>query len=188
MDNISTPPLPFSAEAEKALLGAVMIEPGIAAGIDLVSDAFYVHRNRWVWEAIKRLESRGISPDFVTVGDELAREASCFCKSESVDDVIEAGFKRGHQRAHGIRTALQNRRLHVISELPLRKPVGETRLLLFQEFFSEFRASHASAALRGFGLARFREHEFLRLAFFKDAGAEPLADFIFWSDEHVRDS
>ena len=73
MDNVSTPPLPFSAEAEKALLGAVMIEPGIAAGIDLVSDAFYVHRHRWVWEAIKSLEARGVAPDFVTVGDELER-------------------------------------------------------------------------------------------------------------------
>lgn len=64
--------VPFSQEAEEGVIGAVLIDP--AAWLDLTfltSDAFYVLRHRYIWQALARLAERREAIDFLTVQDEL---------------------------------------------------------------------------------------------------------------------
>jgi len=67
--------VPHSKEAEEAVVGAVMINPD-ALHIEvsfLKPEDFYIHRNRWIWEAYLRLHSQGIAIDYVTVSEELGK-------------------------------------------------------------------------------------------------------------------
>ena len=63
--------IPSSKEAEDALIGAALIDPEVVTRVDLPLDAFYVHRNRWIWESLRDLTNRGITPDFVTLVEDL---------------------------------------------------------------------------------------------------------------------
>ena len=65
--------VPHSRESEEAVIGAVMINPE-ALYIDvafLKADDFYIHRNKWVWEALVRLHSEKVPIDYLTVTEEL---------------------------------------------------------------------------------------------------------------------
>jgi len=64
-------PVPHSREAEEAVLGAVLIDPDAFFRIDLRSQDFYIVRHRFIWDALVSLHGRGVSPDFVTLCDEL---------------------------------------------------------------------------------------------------------------------
>lgn len=65
----------FSREAEEAVLGSVLINPEVV--IDLLGalkpEDFYIQRNRWVWEAMKRLDERRITLDILTICTELEK-------------------------------------------------------------------------------------------------------------------
>lgn len=67
---------PASIEAEKAVIGAVLINPALlpqATGI-LKADQFWRRKHQDIWSAIVRLaDERRIDPDPLTVQDELAR-------------------------------------------------------------------------------------------------------------------
>jgi replicative DNA helicase len=68
--------IPHSAALEQAVLGDILIDPGayhLAAEV-LVSGSFYIHRNRWVWEAMSALAERGEAIDFITITGELENE------------------------------------------------------------------------------------------------------------------
>ena len=57
--------LPYSREAEEAVLGSVLINPEIfddLAGILKAGD-FYLVRMKWIWEACLRLRERRIPID-----------------------------------------------------------------------------------------------------------------------------
>ena len=65
--------VPYSREAEEAVLGAILINPEkyfdvaqIISGQD-----FYIHRNRWVWDAYGALFEKGQAIDVQTVCEEL---------------------------------------------------------------------------------------------------------------------
>src|SRR3989304_5128012 len=72
-----TPPnlVPHSREAEEAVIGAVLINPEayneVAAFLQL--EDFYIHRHRFIWEAITYLHQRRSPVDFLTVTEELDR-------------------------------------------------------------------------------------------------------------------
>src|SRR4030065_2032866 len=68
----NTEPL-FSQEAEEALIGSVLINPGILSLLDVQSGNFYIHRLRWIWQAFERLAGRGEGIDFVTLAEEIER-------------------------------------------------------------------------------------------------------------------
>ena len=62
--------------AEDAVLGACLINQDmfpIARGI-LASEDFYIHRNRWIFDAMGRLRHRQEAIDVITVGAELGPE------------------------------------------------------------------------------------------------------------------
>ena len=77
-DEISAPPsqvVPHSREAEEAVLGAVLINPEAYYDVAqfLRGEDFYIHRHRWVWEAIGHLNEQRIPIEFLTVAEELDR-------------------------------------------------------------------------------------------------------------------
>lgn len=68
--------VPQSREAEEAVLGAVMINPEAYYDVAqfLRGDDFYIHRNRWIWEAFTHLHEQRIPIDFLTVSKELEQQ------------------------------------------------------------------------------------------------------------------
>lgn len=67
------PVVPHNREAEEALLGSVLINPEAYYDVApiLQADDFYIHRNKWIWEAFVRLHEQRTPIDFLTVSDEL---------------------------------------------------------------------------------------------------------------------
>jgi replicative DNA helicase len=65
--------VPHNREAEEAVIGAVLINPEAYYDVAafLLADDFYIHRNRWVWEAFTRLHERRSPIDLLTVSEEL---------------------------------------------------------------------------------------------------------------------
>jgi len=61
----------FHAEAEEAVIGAVMLDPGIIEYIDLSPAEFYVDRHRVIWAAMRELHKAGAGIDFVTLMERL---------------------------------------------------------------------------------------------------------------------
>ena len=65
--------LPYSKEAEEALIGAILLNPDIIIEIDLDATEFYVHKHGMVWDATNSLVNRNVTPDAVTLAEELER-------------------------------------------------------------------------------------------------------------------
>lgn len=67
--------VPHSREAEEAALGCVLINPNSLYELlpFLHAEYFYIHRNKWVWEAFLTLDNRRVPIDLLTVADELDR-------------------------------------------------------------------------------------------------------------------
>lgn len=66
---------PFAPEAEEALLGSLLIDSDIYFDLaDLVKPGdFFIHRHRWIWEAIAALKEAVRPCDVLTITDELIR-------------------------------------------------------------------------------------------------------------------
>jgi replicative DNA helicase len=66
---------PSDAEAEAALLGAMLLDRFVVSevGDQVTADDFYVPAHRHVFEAIQELDKRGAAIDAITVKDELKR-------------------------------------------------------------------------------------------------------------------
>ncbi|NJL93270.1 MAG: replicative DNA helicase [Anaerolineae bacterium] len=64
---------PHSQEAEEAVLGAVLINPGVFPEIAafLTPADFFILRHGWVWEAMTRLSERDELIEYLTVVEEL---------------------------------------------------------------------------------------------------------------------
>jgi len=65
--------VPNSREAEEAILGAILINPDSYYEVAemLQASDFYIHRHRFIWEAITRLQERHTPVDFLTLTEEL---------------------------------------------------------------------------------------------------------------------
>jgi len=65
--------VPHSREAEEAVIGAVLINPEAYYDVAqfLAADDFYIHRNKWIWDAFVSLHDRNEAVDLVTVTEEL---------------------------------------------------------------------------------------------------------------------
>lgn len=64
---------PYQREAEEAVIGSILIDPESYYDVAqfLREEDFYIHRNRWIWQAFVRLYERRQSIDMLTVTDEL---------------------------------------------------------------------------------------------------------------------
>ncbi len=67
--------VPHSREAEEAVVGAVLINSEVYYDVAqfLSADDFYIHRNKWIWEAYARLHEQRIPVDLLTLSEELER-------------------------------------------------------------------------------------------------------------------
>ena len=63
--------LPYDDAAERALLGALLINPEAMRGLNLTAEDVYIERNRVVFEAMAALSARHANVDYLTVSDAL---------------------------------------------------------------------------------------------------------------------
>lgn len=63
--------VPFSKEAEEALIGYVLIDPERFDSIDIRAEDFYIHRHRTIWSTIASMRARNIGVDLISLCDEL---------------------------------------------------------------------------------------------------------------------
>lgn len=61
----------FHAEAEEAVISAVLVNPDLIDYLDLRADEFYIGKNKTVWGAITDLARAHTSVDFVTLTERL---------------------------------------------------------------------------------------------------------------------
>lgn len=75
------PVIPHSREAEEALIGSILINPDayLEVASFLQAEDFYIHRHRFAWQAISRLQERRSPVDLLTVCEELDR-AGCLAE------------------------------------------------------------------------------------------------------------
>lgn len=96
-----TPPdrvLPHDLTAERAVLGAIMLEPtmfDVAEGTGLRAAQFFRDAHRQILEAMQRVRAAGDVPDFVTLRSDLEREKQI----ENVGIAYLAGLVDGVPRA-----------------------------------------------------------------------------------------
>ena len=85
--NSLVPTPPNNLEAERAVLGSLIIDPEVFDKVRpiLAPNDFYHQKNSWVYEAITELERRREPVDFVTLCDELDRR-------ERLEDVGGAAY------------------------------------------------------------------------------------------------
>lgn len=66
--------IPHNAQYEEAVLGAVIIRPEVFDDLSFLSpQKFYIHRNRWVWEALVLCHEQDIPIDVMTVSNQLEK-------------------------------------------------------------------------------------------------------------------
>jgi replicative DNA helicase len=69
---MTTTDVPNNREAEESTIGGVLIAPESVPDLHFLKhDDFYIHRNKWTWEAIERLQERRVAIDPLTVSSEL---------------------------------------------------------------------------------------------------------------------
>ncbi|HSB90872.1 MAG TPA: replicative DNA helicase [Anaerolineales bacterium] len=75
-DGRGAPALPHNREAEEAVLGSVLLHPEAYFEIApiLTSDAFFLYRNRWIWDAFSSLQEQRLPIDILTTSEELDRQ------------------------------------------------------------------------------------------------------------------
>ena len=63
-------------QAEEAVLGSVLINPEVFFDVApfLPPEDFFLHRNRWIWEAFLRLQGQRQPIDILTVSEDLQRQ------------------------------------------------------------------------------------------------------------------
>jgi replicative DNA helicase len=66
--------IPFSPEAEEAVLGAILTNPNAYFNVAsfLRQDDFFLLRHQWIWQAIQRIVERSEEFDYLTVSQELS--------------------------------------------------------------------------------------------------------------------
>lgn len=65
--------LPYSQEAEEALLGALIINPEAIRTIGISPEQIYIERHRWLFEAMDTLSMRHDKIEYITICEELKR-------------------------------------------------------------------------------------------------------------------
>lgn len=67
------PGAPFSQEAEEAVIGSILIDPGayMTVAAFLKPDDFFLLRHKTIWQAFERLGARGEPIDHITLAEEL---------------------------------------------------------------------------------------------------------------------
>src|SRR3990172_5815491 len=75
-DGRQAQPVPHNREAEEAVLGSVLVNTEVYYDVAhfLSAEDFFLHRNRWIWEAFTGLQEQRLPIDILTVSEELERQ------------------------------------------------------------------------------------------------------------------
>jgi len=67
---------PYDRQAEEAVLGSILVNPKVYYDVAhfLSADDFFLHRNRWIWEAFIGLHEQRLPIDILIVSEELDRQ------------------------------------------------------------------------------------------------------------------
>ncbi|NIS82663.1 MAG: replicative DNA helicase [Anaerolineales bacterium] len=67
--------MPYDRLAEEAVLGAILVNPEVYYDVAhfLTGEDFFLHRNRWIWEAFVSLQEQRLPIDILTASEELER-------------------------------------------------------------------------------------------------------------------
>lgn len=65
--------VPYSRDAEEAIVGCVLIDPSILRRVGLTDDDFYIQRLRFIWQSFSRLETAHDAIDILTISHDLER-------------------------------------------------------------------------------------------------------------------
>jgi replicative DNA helicase len=74
---------PYNEEAERSVIGSVIINSDVYAELALEEKHFYVHKNKFIWAAIKQLIDNKSPIDYVSLGDQITENGK-------MDDVEHA--------------------------------------------------------------------------------------------------
>src|SRR3989337_2366558 len=82
-DGRQAQPVPHNREAEEAVLGSVLVNTEVYYDVAhfLSAEDFFLHRNRWIWEAFTGLQEQRLPIDILTVSEELERQGRLDRKS-----------------------------------------------------------------------------------------------------------
>lgn len=75
---------PHNAQAEKSVLGSILIEPDLMNSVDLTPEDFYVEAHRAIYQAMASLWNTGHPIDYTLLADELERAGQ-------LGDVVKPG-------------------------------------------------------------------------------------------------
>ena len=64
--------VPNEPEAERAILGSVLIDPRLFHELDISSNDFYIHRHRMIWDTFTSVVRSGRDIDYSTVTTALS--------------------------------------------------------------------------------------------------------------------
>lgn len=126
---LNAPETPHNREAEEAVIGAIFINPDAYFDVAhfLEAEDFYIHRLRWAYEAIQRLQEKQIPLDLLTFGEEMNSHYADFggpafatslinsvptsLHAEHYAEIIKADSKRRKllKAANGIATSAYNK-------------------------------------------------------------------------------
>ncbi|HJX41972.1 MAG TPA: replicative DNA helicase, partial [Anaerolineales bacterium] len=75
-DGRQAQPVPHNREAEEAVLGSVLVNTEVYYDVAhfLSAEDFFLHRNRWIWEAFTSLQEQRLPIDILTLSEELERQ------------------------------------------------------------------------------------------------------------------
>jgi replicative DNA helicase len=73
MSSIFSKTPPFSDEAEKSVIGCMILDKNaVTTALDFLNeDDFYVDQNKWIFNAIREISNQGYAVDYVTIIDRL---------------------------------------------------------------------------------------------------------------------
>lgn len=116
--------VPHSRDAEEAVIGAVLINPEAYYDVAqfLQPDDFYIHRNKWIWQAFIALHDRNEAIDIVTVTEELDQKGHLadIGGSAYITKLINNVPSSLHAEAYGRRveeTAIRRRMLDAANQI-----------------------------------------------------------------------
>jgi len=161
-DGRGAQPVPFHREAEDAVIGSVLVNAEVYFDLAnfLTPTDFFLHRNRWVWEAFAGLHEQRLPVDVLTVAEELERQGRLdeVGGPAYLTELIHSVPTSLHAEAYGrlveetairrrlIEAAQQVARLAYQSETPIEDAVNEAEKAVFG--VSERRLTHQLQPIR----------------------------------------
>lgn len=115
-DSADTLKLPESAELERAVLGALLLEPQCVADVRgiITSTAFYDTQNAAIYDAICKLDDCGVTPSLIAVSQEAKKIGVAVAEVAALTQAVGSGVEI-HNHARILADLDMRRRLIIFS-------------------------------------------------------------------------